>query len=41
MASAAINEDVYGWLRIKGTEIDYVIMQGADNVYYLKHTRCV
>ena len=38
MASAAINEDVYGWLRIKGTEIDYVIMQGADNVYYLKHT---
>ena len=27
MASIDINEDVYGWIRIKGTVIDYVIMQ--------------
>ena len=38
MASIDINGDVYGWIRIKGTVIDYVIMQGADNDYYLKHT---
>ncbi len=29
--------DVYGWLVFKGTGIDYPIMQGIDNFYYLDH----
>ncbi len=34
-----INEDVIGWITIGGEEpfIDYVVMQGDDNDYYLHH----
>lgn len=32
------NEDVVGWIRFPGIEaIDYPIMQGEDNTYYLDH----
>ena len=27
--------DVYGWIDVPGTSIDYIIMQAADNNYYL------
>ena len=30
--------DVVGWLRIEGTVIDYPIVQGEDNDYYLHRT---
>lgn len=34
-----INPDVIGWLRVEAVpEIDYPIVQGTDNDYYLKHT---
>lgn len=29
--------DVMGWVRIEGTKIDYPIVQGEDNLFYLKH----
>lgn len=31
------NEDVVGWIQIKNTEIDYPIVKGEDNEFYLKH----
>lgn len=33
-----VNPDVIGWIRIPGTKIDYPLLQGEDNEYYLKHT---
>lgn len=33
-----VNEDVVGWIRIPGTNIDYPLMQGEDNQFYLHHT---
>ena len=37
-ALQAVNPDVLGWIRIPGTKVDYPLLQGADNDYYLKHT---
>lgn len=31
------NEDVLGWVKISGTEVDYPIAAGIDNAFYLKH----
>lgn len=33
----AENADVIGWVKINGTEVDYPIAAGVDNVFYLKH----
>ncbi|WP_237076396.1 MULTISPECIES: class B sortase [unclassified Neglectibacter] len=36
-ALRAINPDVTGWLIIDGTNINYPVVQGTDNQYYLRH----
>lgn len=33
-----VNPDVVGWIRIPDTAIDYPLMQGEDNDFYLHHT---
>lgn len=33
-----VNGEVLGWIRIPETKIDYPLMQGQDNDYYLNHT---
>ena len=33
-----VNPDTVGWIQIKGTEIDYPVVRGADNGYYTKHS---
>lgn len=32
-----INKDVVGYIRVNGTNIDYVVVKGKDNKYYLNH----
>lgn len=32
-----INPDIYGWITIEGSEVDYPIVRGEDNKYYLDH----
>lgn len=34
----AMNPDIIGWLWSPGTDIDYPVMQGPDNDYYLNRT---
>ena len=33
-----VNPHVIGWIRIPDTKIDYPLLQGEDNDYYLNHT---
>lgn len=33
-----VNPDVVGWIRIPDSKIDYPVVQGEDNDFYLKHT---
>ncbi len=33
-----VNPDVIGWIMIPDSKINYPLMQGTDNDYYLKHT---
>ena len=35
---AAINPDYIGWIRIEGTDIDYPLVQGRDNIKYMNTT---
>lgn len=32
------NQDVFAWIRVKGTSIEYPIVQSKDNNYYLTHS---
>lgn len=32
-----INPDIVAWVYIEGTEINYSVVRGTDNQYYLKH----
>ena len=34
---ARINPDLYGYIQVQGTNINYPVVQGTDNVYYLDH----
>ena len=33
----SLNRDVYGWLKVNNTNIDYPVVHTDDNSYYLKH----
>jgi len=32
-----INNQVIGWIKVEGTDIEYTIVKGNDNSYYLNH----
>ncbi len=35
----AVNEDIYAWIRVPGTEVDHPVVQDpSDDAYYLNHT---
>ncbi|MBE6597910.1 MAG: class B sortase [Ruminococcaceae bacterium] len=34
---ARINPDIYGWITVEGTQINYPLVQGEDNDFYLNH----
>lgn len=36
-ALGQVNPDVAGWIRIPDSRIDYPLLQGGDNAYYLTH----
>ena len=31
------NNEIKGWIRIAGTNVNYPLLQNTDNEYYLKH----
>ena len=33
-----INNDVKGWIKVNGTNINYPFVQSSNNKYYLTHT---
>jgi len=33
----AINSDIFGWLTVYGTHIDYPVVQGFDNIHYVNY----
>lgn len=37
-ALKSINSDVVGWIYCEGTDINYPVLQGKDNDFYLHHT---
>lgn len=32
------NQDIVGWIEIEGTNINFPVLQGTDNQYYMEHT---
>lgn len=38
MVLAGINKDYRAWITVEGTEIDYPVVAGEDNDYYVNHT---